>query len=65
MAVDDADKRLIAAAPALLEALRAVVTNPHGCRCCDAGGVLRRPDLAHDPGCPYLLARAAVEVATA
>jgi DNA repair exonuclease SbcCD ATPase subunit len=41
-------------------ALERVIENPHGCRFCDAGGVLRRPDRRHDDDCPYLAASAAL-----
>jgi len=54
--------RLIAAAPALLEALKLILAEPHGCPMCDSG-TLRNPDKQHWESCGF--ARAVAVVAQA
>lgn len=53
--------RLIAAAPELLSALKAIVADPYGCRFCDSGKLRtpNNPEKDHDATCGYVLARAA------
>ena len=50
---------LLAAAPELLAALEALLTDPYGCSLCDSGKA-RNPAKGHQPDCPYEQARAAL-----
>lgn len=47
-----ANARLVAAAPDLYEALKAIEADPHGCPMCDSGK-LRNPDKEHWDRCGY------------
>ena len=58
----DANTRLIAAAPALLAALKAVTQTDDDCPVCDRGR-LRNPEKTHWPECPF--GRAQVVIARA
>jgi hypothetical protein len=56
---------IVNAAPDLLAACEAVISNPYGCPFCDSG-TLRTPNNPakdHNPDCPYVLLRAAVRKA--
>lgn len=64
-----ANARLIAAAPEMLDALRALMAEPHGCTHCDSGK-LRKPvhkydEPGHQPDCPYQKALDAIAKAEA
>lgn len=52
---DRANAALIAAAPDLLNALKLILADPHGCRFCDSGK-LRNPSKEHDNDCGYFAA---------
>ena len=54
--------RLIAAAPDLLDALRLIMLEPHGCPMCDSGK-LRNPDSQHWDACGFARAGEALEKA--
>ncbi len=62
----DANARLIAAAPDLLEGLTALLADPYGCRFCDSGRLRtpNHPGKGHDATCGFVLAHAAIERAT-
>lgn len=44
----------------LLDALKAIIDQPYGCRFCDSGK-LRDASKSHDDNCAFMLARAAIE----
>jgi hypothetical protein len=54
-----ANARLIAAAPEMLAALRAILAEPYGCSLCDSGKP-RNPSKGHQADCPFEAARAAI-----
>ena len=58
-----ANARLIAAAPDLLAALKAVSETGDDCPMCDRGR-LRNPQKTHWPECPFSLAQAVITKAT-
>lgn len=55
----EANCHLIASAPDLYHALKAIMAEPHGCRFCDYGK-LRRPESGHDSWCQWQAAHAAL-----
>lgn len=59
----EANGRLIAAAPAMFEALQALIKEPHGCVFCDSGK-LRNPARDHEETCGFAKARAALSQAS-
>jgi len=59
----EANARLIAAAPAMLEALQAISSDPYGCVFCDSGA-LHNPSKGHEDSCGFFKAQTAIALAT-